>query len=197
MLRFRRVPATLGVLGVVAAAACLVFDGRVATDSGEAGPSDGSGKPDGAEVDVQAMDAPGAPEVAARGVVCSADAGVSCPGGASQKCCAKGGGPDATPWTYPTTPDRCSKDCYALGGFGGYACDDDTDCPHGAVCCGFRSAGSPPQPKKPPPFNMSACVTACAPPGRELCQPAAKPSCTCVPADPEYLPPHFHVCADD
>jgi hypothetical protein len=205
MRRLLRSTPLLGSLIVVAAGACLVFDGRQATtDSDDAGAGDG-GEPGDASMalsDGRARDdAPSdggvlPPEGStSNGVVCNEESGgtgrILCEGGVFHKCCAFGGGPMSAAWVYPKPP--CQPDCYMSKSapihYYGYACDDTDDCEAGTICCALAGAGSSP-------FTSSTCMSACPPSGMQLCQHDG--SCTlpktCKSAQPEYLPPGYSSC---
>jgi hypothetical protein len=197
MRSLRRLLASIGAVAVIAVGACLVFDGKVAIVSSDAGPgdasvvrsvdshTDGTGSDAGTDSTAPTTDAGNGP-----GVTCGNSL---CAGGTFEKCCAKpygdGGWKIASP--------ACSMDCSRVmpGGFDGYQCDSDDSCTAGQVCCALRALGT-----GPGPYTSSMCTTGCPPDsgslGLELCQLDA-PHCTtgtCVEGDRAYLPPSFNVC---
>ena len=216
MLTARRLMIAFGPLTVVAVGACLVFDGLKPT-AGEGGAGDESAAgdaaedrtarhdgqaPDAAPGDGQggdaalgdgatAEDAPGSDTSMppgdggiSNGVVCGSQL---CGGGPTHKCCAHGGGKTNLPWGYPSM--RCADDCSEAGhgGYYGYECDDDQDCPPTKVCCAHGDS--------PPPFGQSLCKSTCSSPDMELCQPGR--GCkkgACELADAKYLPPGYYWC---
>lgn len=203
---------------LIHAGACLVFDGKVATEL-DASTTDASGdaSADGRDAtrggdardgtlddrhddassdqgpqDQLARDADAAPDKEAgdaKGVDGVECNGSVCTGGL--KCCAKGGG-GTTKWMFlhPSCEPRCSDG--GGGGYYDYRCNDSEDCDGGKVCCAFRNMGTA------PPFTTSVCQAKCAPPAKELCQKGSSAGCrlagTCMTGDQHYLPPGFDEC---
>jgi hypothetical protein len=212
MSRVRRTSALLGALvAVTCAAACLVFDGRTATDVGDGGAdatTDGLAD-SGADSPGSDADAGDANEDTSMltagdgGVVCGVNGSseiVLCEAGL--KCCAK---LVSGKWIYasPSCDVMCST-ADAGGGFYDYECADDNDCgDSGNICCAFNY---PKNHKSPPPYANALCksVEECASmgPSVELCQPDQKVFHTahlcktghCAPGDRAYLPPHYYYC---
>jgi hypothetical protein len=186
---------SLGALGVAmlgggSVAACLVFDGRVATEPDDASVVDGANAGDR---DTQGGDDAGS--VGDGEIGCGT--GVTCP--AVLRCCAKPGANGA--WSYPVDDAGRNVPCQSVcAPFYGYACDGPQDCVEGYLCCAHR--------KDPTnvAFTFSLCETAgsCVPAnvlGRPLCQPdnagdaALCPSgLRCVASDASDLPPGYHEC---
>jgi hypothetical protein len=212
MRRLRFFPAFLGGAVFVAVGACLVFDGRRATETEDASTADseaddtpeeprgdGNATPprDAAPTDGGAPeDSPGGdsgtlgPDTggATNGVICEQH-GEVCTGGKESQCCAKLNG---GVWVY--AKPACDKSCSEAGpefGYYDYACDDDDQCEGGDICCAYRQNMM----FKPPPFTSSSCESKCPKYGSELCQPGHPCHIgTCVRGDSEYLPPDYWVC---
>jgi hypothetical protein len=200
MLKLRRLPALLGALVVVGVGACLVFDGRQAMETREAGAEDAAS--DSTRADVETVSDTGASDQGTSEAEARRDGGVICNVGGlggtmycgglyGAKCCAKSvkGGP----WKYPNS--ACDVDCTtaagSLTGYYAYGCDDDDDCIPPKLCCAYRM-------KATFPFSESSCEDSCsAPPsGVELCQPGhpCKGSGACHDASLADLPPGYQDC---
>jgi hypothetical protein len=205
MVSLRRLTASLGALVVVmAAAACLVFDGRVATDLSEGGdappvsdaadaprgdgPADGSDATasDGRASDALASDG-GTPGRDGGRVICGAR---TCAGGSDDKCCAKW---DKTEWVYSS--GYCHSSCMQAGGYYDYECDDNSECDAGQVCCAFRE--DPDSSNNALTTSMCESKSACTAPGVELCSHGGKcmQGGSCVEDNGgDYLPPKYWYC---
>jgi hypothetical protein len=200
MKRGRPLALSLGGVLVVTVAACLVFDGRQAMETHEAGAEDAAS--DSTLEDVQAVGDAGASDHGTSeteggrdgGVLCNVG-GVGgtmyCEGGQGPSCCAKSvkGGP----WMYPNA--ACDLDCTSapgsLTGYYQYRCDDDDDCVPPKLCCAHRI-------KATLPFSGSACASTCSSPplGQELCQPGhpCRGTGACHDASLADLPPGYQDC---
>jgi hypothetical protein len=196
---------------LIQAGACLVFDGKVATEL-DASATDASGdasadgrdatqggdardgtvdhRRDDAPADQFAQDADGDMDTGdgdaggVDGVECN---GSVCTGGL--KCCARGGG-DSSSWVFLKTPCQLTCSDGGGGGYYDYKCNDSEDCDAG-VCCAYRNMGAA------PPFTTSRCQAKCLAPAKELCQKKPSAGCkigTCVTGDRHYLPPGFDEC---
>jgi hypothetical protein len=214
MSRLRKLCAALTPV-IVMIGGCLVFDGRVANKSGEAGvdastseggrgnvdgASDRAAKADGQAEDVAQVDGnTGHKDGSTNGVICNVDAAsgpvVYCAGGKSAKCCAHLDIEMGSVWTYP--PAQCLADCMeaGAGGFYDYECDEDSQCSGGMICCGLDEGSG-----TPPPLTTSTCMNATTchnQGGIELCQLPSKrcaAGTSCQRADPAYLPPGYYYC---
>jgi hypothetical protein len=167
----------------VAAGACLVFDGKVATlteaGPGEASPGDASGG-DANGSDARVADAPGAP-----GILCGT-AGF-CP--VTGSCCAKK--PPESDWSdYSCVSSQGHSSCRPNYG---YQCDQSfsDECTGSApYCCAERGADA----GSSGPFSYSLCKSSCGAGEPTLCRPGDK-TCpnTCGDAGPD-LPPGYDRC---
>jgi hypothetical protein len=184
----RRLRVSLGTLGIVALGACLVFDGRTATEPNDGGREDGAqseGRATDAAADQQAMES--GTEGGGSRLPCGP--GTMCAGGPGGSCCAltdkSSGG-----WTWAGCCDAATIDRNFQ-----YECDDDTDCDAGLVCC-----ASPPV-RLARAYPQSRCREApCLPKDAHLCQPSLSDcgaGSACVDSGAEYnLPPGYGHCSN-
>jgi hypothetical protein len=176
MVADRAVAGVLGVTAVIAATlgACLVFDGKVATDFGDGGSAAEASRTLTPEPGVSCWSGIGAPQFCAFGTAC---------------CLAQGA--TSTGWFEP--PDACASGSTCPGdGFWAFTCDSPFDCADSsveqAICCASAAGGS-----------TCVAASACRRPGFVLCNPADTPPCadggSCVPGpDGSAVPPGYSVC---
>jgi hypothetical protein len=174
--RIARVKASLGVVAAIVstAAACLVFDGKVATDFGDAASDAQATRTLTPEPGISCWAGIGAPQYCPFGTAC---------------CLAQG----ATSTGWFTAPDACAPGGACPGdGFQAFACDSPFDCADSglaeAVCCASAAGGS-----------RCLSASACRSKGVVLCNPADSPPCedggACVAAgDGGVVPPGDSVC---
>ncbi len=173
-------------LAGVALAACLVFNGKVATEFDDGGPDGSAAAGDAATVADAGPDAPSlTPEP---GIFCWPGFGTKqyCPFG--DACCIAYGNDG---WFEAPTLCQANGTCGG-DGFVALACDSPFDCVDSglpsAVCCLTPNVGS-------------TCVSGaeCPAPGLILCDPLDRTPCpaaaTCVEmTDSGVVPPGYHAC---
>jgi hypothetical protein len=184
----RRLRVSLGTLGFVAVGACLVFDGRTATEPNDAGRDDGAhaeGQATDAGTDQQATEA--GSEGGSSRLPCGP--GTTCAGGPGESCCAltdkSSGG-----WTWAGCCDAATINFQ-------YECDDDGDCDAGFACCAF----APQLTGHARGYPLSRCQKApCSARDAHLCQPSLSDcgaGSACVDSGAAYnLPPGYCHCSN-
>jgi hypothetical protein len=174
-MRLGALPCSLGAVIVVALGACLVFDGRVATDFGDGGPKDAAADGQQADTGEDTHAPPGG------GVWCG-NAGACSPN------CYACYSADTKTWTYSC---KAKDGGCPTHGYSVFGCDDD--CPSDEICCAHQAMNAPYK------FVSSHCDTSCS--GEtELCQ-LDSGGCThgtCVAnSTTAPLPPIYFVCHDE
>jgi hypothetical protein len=185
MLRRRHLAFALLVPSVVATA-CLVFDGKTATEPGEAGANEG-GTGDGSAPETSTADTSVTGDTggvdANTGDVILCGTVLPCPFANGERCCAKKTtmGWESSEYACES-PDEAGKAC---PGRNGYACSSSAQC--GEACCAGRGQGDA------GPYSYTLCRANCESGEVLLCASGQKGACAMCKVGPD-LPPDYSYC---